>query len=110
MRELGRFRWDADTEEIGIYEVLEADVAEDKRKRGHSDRAAGDVELVWFDQQDPPWPVTLPRAMVVPLAKALSRVAADLAPRFPTDDAAPPIVQRVREHWDEEGYDPSAPE
>lgn len=31
-----------------------------------------------------------------------------LPPRFPTDDDAPPIVQRVREHWGEPGYDPTA--
>lgn len=70
MKELGRCYF-SEFDEVGIYEVEEADLDQ----RIMRPRDVGDIELVWFDQQDPGWPITLPREMLVPLAKELARIA-----------------------------------
>jgi hypothetical protein len=57
--ELGRFPF-GDREEVGIY-----------------DAGDGDVKLVWFDEQDYHWPVTIPRDMLEPLTAALARILAE---------------------------------
>ena len=78
-REIGRFG--GEDYEVGIYVVEDADVVEEQRKRGLQDRDAGEIELVWFDQQDPGpgWPVVIPRFMFDNLVQSLFEARMGLA-------------------------------